>query len=126
MRVRLFIGEMTSEPERNAYDAQVVDAIAERVVELLAAARPAPTYLGTAGDAAMLDVSDEWVRDHAAEIGAIRLGDGPRGQLRFDVNRVRDALERRRLRTEPRRRPRRPAPRRVDSVTLLPLPGAAR
>ena len=45
----------------------------------------------------MLGVSEDWVRDHAAELGAIRVGDGPRGMLRFEAARVRTALERRRV-----------------------------
>jgi hypothetical protein len=60
----------------------------------------------------MLGVSEEWVRDHAAELSAIRVGDGPRGVLRFDAVRVRAALDRRRLDRPHVEHPRRPGPRR--------------
>jgi hypothetical protein len=36
-------------------------------------------------------VSGDWVREHAAELGAIRVGDGPKGALRFDLRRVKAA-----------------------------------
>lgn len=34
----------------------------------------------------------EWVRDHADDLDAIRIGDGPRPRLRFDVEKVAAAL----------------------------------
>jgi hypothetical protein len=45
----------------------------------------------------MLGLSPKWVCDHAGELGALRVGDGPRRQLRFDRRRVIQALERRRV-----------------------------
>lgn len=71
----------------------------------------------------MLDASEEWVRNHAVELGAVRLGDGPKGSFRFDANRVREMLDRRRLdQPQPLLR-RRPGPRRrAGGVELLPLP----
>jgi hypothetical protein len=101
-----------------------IEAIARRVADLLDDA-PAhrPQYLDTAAVARMLNASEEWVRDHAAELGAVRLGDGPRGPLRFDPARVTEVIESRRL---ARRRPtphRRPGPPRTPKrVNLLPLP----
>lgn len=41
-------------------------------------------YLTTAEVAHLLRVKDGWVRQHAADLGAVRLGDGPRPRLRFD------------------------------------------
>jgi len=71
----------------------------------------------------MLAVSEDWVRDHAAELGAIRVGDSTRGPLRFDHDRVAAALDRRRVgRPEPARRPRRPGRKPSGGVKLLPLP----
>ena len=67
----------------------------------------------------MLAVSEEWVREHAAELGAIRVGDGPKGALRFDAARVRAALERRRLGRPKDRQRRRPGQRR-RSLGLVP------
>jgi hypothetical protein len=74
-----------------------VEAIAVRVVQLLRPSEPAREFIDTASVAWMLGLSPEWVRDHASELGALRVGDGPRGQLRFDRRRVMQALERRRV-----------------------------
>lgn len=97
-----------------------VEAIAQRVAELLADARPEPArLLETHAVARMLAVSEEWVREHARELGAIRVGDGPKGALRFDPARVRAALDRRRLERPHDRQRRRPGPRR-RSLDVLP------
>lgn len=105
-----------------------VEAIAQRVADLLAEhAREPFRLLDTQAVARMLAVSEEWVREHAAELGAIRVGDSPRGPLRFDVDRVRAALAQRRL----QRTDRAPAKRRgrrtstASGVKLLPLPEEA-
>jgi hypothetical protein len=106
----------------------LVEAIADRVaVRLADIARDPVRLYDTRAVARMLAVSEDWVRDHAAELGAIRVGDSPRGPLRFDVDRVRTALAQRRLqRTE-----RAPAKRRgrrtttASGVKLLPLPEEA-
>ena len=69
-----------------------VEAIARRVAELLGAAPDAPVrYVDAAQLARALGVERAWVYAHAAQLGALRLG-GPRGRLRFDLERVREAL----------------------------------
>jgi len=105
---------------------EAVDAIARRVVELLRE-DPALTtrHLVDAGTlAGILAVDRAWVYDHATELGAIRLGDGPRGRLRFDVDRAlsasRDpghAATPAPIATTPRRR----SPR--STTELLPIKG---
>lgn len=87
-----------------------IEAIAERVAELVADS--AAAVQRKADVAAIADeyaVSPDWVRDHAGELGAIRIGDGPRGELRFDRREVARAMERRRVarahQPAPRRRP---------------------
>jgi hypothetical protein len=76
----------------------VLEAIARRVAHLVVDVVREPfRLLDSQAVACMLGVSEDWVRDHAAELGAIRVGDGPRGMLRFEVARVRTALERRRV-----------------------------
>ncbi|MGB7156432.1 MAG: hypothetical protein WBD40_00110 [Tepidisphaeraceae bacterium] len=101
-----------------------IEAIATRTAELLSQRGPAPSqFWSTARVAAWLDVSEEWVRDHARELGAVRVGDGKRGELRFEPGRLRAALDARRLpklSAAPRRRsgPRRSA----AGVSLLPIP----
>ena len=71
-----------------------VDAIARRVVELLEAPTSAERLLTAAELAERLGVDRAWVYEHAAELGAIRLGGGERGRLRFGEAAVRDSLAR--------------------------------
>lgn len=99
-----------------------VEAIARRVVDLLDSPAVGERYLDTPAVARMLGVSEEWVRDHSGELGAIRLGDGPRGALRFELERIRRALDRRRLAAPRQERPRHRPARRLAGVHLLPLP----
>src|SRR5690348_11472749 len=79
--------------------------------------------LTTKQAAEILAVSEDFIRSHAAELGAIRLG-GSRGPLRFEDARLRDYIDRRRLPLPPRPSARRrPGPaRNPDGVELLPLP----
>lgn len=65
----------------------LVEAIAQRVVELLSE-RPAPGLLSPGQLAVRLGRSAEWVRDHADELGAMRVGEGPRPRLWFDLDEV--------------------------------------
>jgi hypothetical protein len=70
-------------------DPDLVDAVARRVLELAAEAQAAdgdePSELLTVADvAARLRVTPKWVYAHQQELGAIRLGDGPKARLRFD------------------------------------------
>lgn len=70
-----------------------MDAIAERVAELLRDDdAPAAHRLVSAAEIAReLNVGRQWVYEHADELGARRLGDGPRARLRFDLETVRAA-----------------------------------
>jgi hypothetical protein len=110
--------------EAGAIPDALVEAIADRVAERLADISRDPIRLyDTRAVARMLAVSEDWVRDHAAELGAIRFGDSLRGPLRFDSDKVAAAIDRRRVgRPEPARRHRRPGPTRRGPVKLLPLP----
>jgi hypothetical protein len=71
----------------------MVDAIAERVVELLSAddVSAGPSLVSAAEVARELGVGRQWVYEHAEQLGARRLGDGPRARLRFDLETVRAA-----------------------------------
>ncbi|HEY1277446.1 MAG TPA: hypothetical protein VGF25_21240 [Thermoleophilaceae bacterium] len=93
---------MSAEPAAIA-ETQLVDAIARRVVELLDgsraradAARPATepgnACLTVSQVAARYRVSRSWVYAHQRQLGAMRLGDGPRARLRFDPKVVADAV----------------------------------
>ena len=74
-----------------AADGALAEAIALRVAELVAA-RPPARLLTVEQVAEMLQVRREWVYEHADELGALRLGGGARGRLRFDAEQVRARL----------------------------------
>lgn len=78
--------------------------------------------LTTADVAALLRTSEEWVRNHAADLGGIRLGQTSRAQLRFTPRKVAGYLERQSLERPARRAKARPGPKRAPSgVELFPL-----
>ncbi len=69
-------------------DAQDIEQIAVRVAALLREQAPSasdrePRFVDAATVARLLGVERDWVYEHAAKLGAVRLG-GPRGRLRFD------------------------------------------
>jgi hypothetical protein len=74
-----------------------IEQIAQRVAELLAGGTVpagAPAGLVDAGTVARhFGLTRGWVYEHAGELGAIRLGDGPKARLRFDLAAVEAALE---------------------------------
>jgi hypothetical protein len=85
----------------SAAESRFVDAIARRVIELLDASRGAgATASATEGEAcltvsqvaARYRVSRSWVYAHQRDLGAMRLGEGPRARLRFDAKVVADAI----------------------------------
>lgn len=57
-------------------------------------------YVDAAAVAAHFGVERDWVYAHKDELGALRLGAGRRARLRFDVDRVAAALERRLAHTD--------------------------
>lgn len=67
----------------------VAERVAERVVERLGAVRPPladadpERLVDAAALARRLGVDRGWVYRHARELGAVRLGSGPRAPLRF-------------------------------------------
>lgn len=74
--------------------ARLADLLAPRIADALRA--PTEVELLDAGEVARrFGVTAEWVRDHRDELGAIRLGDGPRPRLRFDAQHVAATLTRR-------------------------------
>jgi hypothetical protein len=74
-----------------------------------------------------LTMSEDWVRENAAELGGIRMGRSSRSQLRFEPEDIAAYKQRQRLRRleavteKPQRAGRRAVPAGVD---LLPLPSA--
>lgn len=77
----------------------------------------------TADVATELAVSEDWVRDHAGELGAIRIGDPRNGPLRFEPDAIDAYKQSRRIRRPPTA-PAWPEDRRKipAGVELLPLP----
>jgi hypothetical protein len=102
-------------------DPVSVEAIAQRVAELIRADDAAGEWIDAAEVARRFNVSRDYVYAHAAELGARPLGDGPRARLRFDPAQVATALAPRpHPRTDPMRA--KPRPRRHSSeVDLLPI-----
>ncbi len=70
-------------------DSDDVEAIARRVAELVGQARG---LVDAQSVAAELQVEREWVYAHARELGAVRLGGGPKARLRFDPRHVRERV----------------------------------
>jgi hypothetical protein len=104
----------------------LVEAVARRVVELLRGESSAPQFVTAAELARLLSLERGWVYAHANELGAIRLGAGPRSRLRFDVARAAAALEEGRdpLQQKPTLRPRRGRPRKTRlPAGVAPLRG---
>lgn len=77
-------------------DERDIERIAAHVAEilrkdLLALREPAARLADASTVARTLGVERDWVYAHAQELGAIRLG-GPRGRLRFDLDRIQSQL----------------------------------
>src|SRR5271167_3907540 len=81
-----------SRPTAMRLDPADIEQIARQVADLIAAtqARPSGQFVDASELAQLLGVERDWVYAHANTLGAIRLG-GPRGRLRFDLQRVQDA-----------------------------------
>jgi hypothetical protein len=86
-------------PRRAAVEltADAIDHIAERVADLLEQRAeqkrmPSAGLIDVAELARHLGVTRAWVYQHADELGAIRIGSGPRARLRFELGRVEEAL----------------------------------
>jgi hypothetical protein len=78
-------------------DDDDIDAIAERaamrVVQLLGPPRVVPGQLLDPKQlAGTLKVSVDYVYAHAADLGVMRLGDGPKARLRFDLQTAQTAM----------------------------------
>jgi len=84
-----------AQPPLVRLDADAIDAIAQRVAELLTVPTEPPPepaghqqLLSAAEVAVWWGVERAWVYQHAAELGALRLGRGSRPRLRFDPSLV--------------------------------------
>jgi hypothetical protein len=87
-------------------DLAFVEAVARRVVELLheegEVAREGPRLLTAAQVAEEFGVSTDWLYANATQLGAIRMGSGPRARLRFDRATIDDRFARLAVQHRPR------------------------
>ena len=76
----------------------IVEAIVRKVVEIVDARSTTFGLVDARELAEELGVSIDYVYAHATELGAMRLGSGPKARIRFDLDEARQALESRRRR----------------------------
>jgi hypothetical protein len=111
---------------------QAVEQVANRVALLLQRQQHVQEQAQTRESTGMLTVTElarhlnlnrAWVYEHADELGAIRISDGPKARLRFDLQTAKNALTRHRAPAAPapksreRRRPQ-PSPYSPDAPLL--------
>jgi hypothetical protein len=107
--------------ERVRLEREDIEAIAERVLELLRNELEQPARLVDASAlAAALSVDRTWVYAHADELHAVRLG-GEHGRLRFDLDQVVRSLNGNGDAPEPRVRKTRRATAMRAGGELLPI-----
>jgi hypothetical protein len=82
----------------------IAEATATRLAEIVSAAPGTFALVDARQLARDLGVSLDYVYAHATELGAMRLGSGPKARIRFDLDRARQALEARAGRSNGRRR----------------------
>ncbi len=75
-----------------ALDVEEIEAVAEHIAELVASTRPRVGLVDARELAEELGVARDWVYANAERLGGVRLGNGPRARLRFDVEKAREAL----------------------------------
>jgi hypothetical protein len=91
----IWLDQLVSERTLTQEDVDAIaDATVQRLVPLVAPQQP-PTFalVDVRELAADLGVSTDYVYAHARELGAMRLGSGPKARIRFDLDRARRALE---------------------------------
>jgi hypothetical protein len=124
-----------SPPTEVVLSTEAIEQLARRVAELVAdRAAVGPALVDAETLARFLNVERSYVYEHATELGAVRLGDGPRARLRFDL-----VEARRRLTCSVSRGSEGPASRAVEpirrrrrarclgtSAQLLPIRGSVR
>jgi hypothetical protein len=90
-------------------DDHTIDALAQRVAAMIGPSAPTPAPAGVSSGevrgrspgallsaaevAARFNVDRDWVYVHADQLGALRLGTGPKPRLRFDPDRVAEYLD---------------------------------
>ena len=93
--------------EIQAIGRAVVDALVERGLVVYAAPSPSARVLNVSEVALLLGRSAAWVYEHSAELGAIRMGSGPRARIGFDLMTLEQWKRERQVGPPEARRPRR-------------------
>jgi hypothetical protein len=118
----------TTAPALTQREQLLAAAIAEHLADLLHH-RPRVRLVDAATLATALGVSRDFVYAHANELGGKRIGNGPRGRLRFDLDKALAARAPNPTSKEPPAPPK-PTPKRrhrkptSDTTRLLPIRGA--
>jgi predicted DNA-binding transcriptional regulator AlpA len=122
----------SEEPDQvQAIAEAVADVLAERGLVVYAGPSSSARVLKVAEVARLLGRSSAWVYEHAAELGVIRMGTGPKARIGFDLATIerwkRDhQLAQPETRQPTRRRPRRTAmPSSDNLIPYEPLPRRA-
>lgn len=94
-----------------------IEAVAARVADLLRPVQASGELIDATEIARRFGVSRDFIYDHADDLGAVRLGNGPKARLRFDPAKVGRALRKppEQATSQPRRR------RTRSSSSLLPI-----
>lgn len=74
----------------------IAEATAAKLAEIVSAGHATFGLVDARQLARDLGVSLDYVYAHASELGAMRLGAGPKARIRFDLDRARQSLEARR------------------------------
>jgi hypothetical protein len=87
------LGHEDIEAIASALAPAIAEAVAQRVLELVDD-REGNGLVDAAELARMLGVHRDWVYEQGERLGAIRLGDGLRPRLRFEVSRALESFKR--------------------------------
>ena len=82
----------------------IAEATATRLAEIVGATPGTFALVDARQLARDLGVSLDYIYAHANELGAMRLGSGPKARIRFDLDKARQALEAQALRPNGKRR----------------------
>jgi hypothetical protein len=86
------VGRNGGRASSTALDAASIEAVAQRVVELLDERKRESTLIDAAEVARRYGIARSTVYEKAGDLGAVRLGKGPRARLRFDPETVAERL----------------------------------
>ncbi len=83
------------QPDELKLAPESIEALARRLAELIDSKNDPPSeqrFISAEEVARRWNVGRRWVYEHAEELGARRLGDGPKPRLRFDAEEVAEHL----------------------------------